>query len=189
MKDNKKTINQYFTAIKAVINHFPIDDLLKILEVIEEAREGEKTIFICGNGGSWATASHMVCDFGKNTRMPDAKRMKVIGLGDNIPSLTAYANDEGYDRIFAEPLISLMTSGDVLIAISGSGNSPNVLRAMEAAKERGGITLGLTGFKGGELQDKVDHCLIIPSDSMEVIEDFHMIVDHILTICLRKEAA
>jgi len=188
MTDYKKTIQQYFTAIKDIMDNFPLDDLLEFLEVIETVREKEKTIFICGNGGSWATAAHMVCDFGKNTRMPNAKRMKVFGLGDNIPSLTAYANDEGYDRIFAEPLISLIRPGDALIAISGSGNSSNVLRAVEAANERGGITLGLTGFKGGKLQEKVDHCLIIPSDSMEMIEDFHLIVDHILTICLRKEA-
>ncbi len=188
MIDHKKTINQYFRTLKAVINDFPIDDLNEFLAVIEDAREREKTFFICGNGGSWATAAHMVCDFGKNTRMPEAKRMKVIGLGDNIPSLTAYANDEGYDRIFSEPLISMVNKGDVLIAISGSGNSPNVLRAVEAANRQGGTTLGLTGFKGGELKDHVDHCLVIPSDSMEMIEDFHMIVDHILTICLRKEA-
>jgi len=188
MSDTKKTINQYFSAMKAVINDFPIDDLLNILTTIEKARDEEKTIFICGNGGSWATAGHMVCDFGKNTRMPNSKRMKVIGLGDNVPSLTAYANDEGYDRIFAEPLLSLMSPGDVLIAISGSGNSPNVLEAVDTANAIGGTTLGLTGFKGGDLKEKVDNCLVIPSDSMEMIEDFHMIVDHILTICLRKEA-
>ncbi|MFW5714523.1 MAG: D-sedoheptulose-7-phosphate isomerase [Brevefilum sp.] len=188
MIDHKTTINQYFTALKAVINNFPIEDLIELLSVLENARDEERAIFICGNGGSWATAAHMVCDFGKNTRMPDSKRMIVIGLGDNIPSLTAYANDEGYDRIFAEPLISLIEPKDVLIAISGSGNSPNVLRAVEEANARGGITLGLTGFEGGELVDKVDHCLVIPTDSMEMIEDFHMIVDHILTICLRKEA-
>ncbi len=187
MKDHTKTVEQYLTAIKDVINHFPIEDLIAFLKVIEGARAEEKTIFICGNGGSWATAAHMVCDFGKNTRMPDAIRMKVIGLGDNLPSLTAYANDEGYDRIFAEPLISLISPGDVLIAISGSGNSANVLRAVEAANAHGGITLGLTGFSGGDLKNNVNHCLVIPSDSMEMVEDFHMIVDHILTICLRKD--
>lgn len=186
MTDHQKTILQYFTALKAVMDHFPLDALHKLLSTLEEAREQENTVFICGNGGSWATAAHMACDFGKNTRMPGTKRMKVIGLGDNIPALTAYANDEGYDRIFAEPLISFMEPGDVLIAISGSGNSPNVLRAVEVAKELGAKTLGLTGFKGGELKDKVDHCLVIPSDSMEMVEDFHMIVDHILTICLRQ---
>lgn len=187
MVNHQKTMEQYFSALKTVINDFPLDDLLTFLSVIETAREEERTIFICGNGGSWATASHMVCDFGKNTRMPGKKRMKVLGLGDNIPALSAYANDEGYDRIFAEPLISLMNRGDILIAISGSGNSPNVLRAVDAARECGGISLGLTGFKGGGLKDSADHCLIIPSNSMEMIEDFHMIVDHILTICLRED--
>ena len=186
MNNHTKTIEQYFNALKSVVDHFPVEGLLMILDTLEKAREEERTVFVCGNGGSWATASHMVCDFGKNTRMPDQKRMLVIGLGDNIPALTAYANDEGYDRVFAEPLISLMKPGDVLIAISGSGNSPNILRAIEAASEIGGTTLGLTGFQGGKMKDMVDHCLVIPTDSMEMIEDFHMIVDHILTICLRK---
>ena len=183
---HNKTIIQYLTALKSLIDDFPVTDFTELLSELEKAREREATIFVCGNGGSWATASHMVCDFNKNTRMPDSKRMKVIGLGDNIPSLTAYANDEGYERVFVEPLISLMKPGDVLLAISGSGNSPNVLRAIEAANEIGGVTLGLTGFNGGKMLGVVDHCLIIPSDSMEMIEDFHMIVDHMLTICLRK---
>ena len=183
---HNKTIIQYLTALKSLIDDFPVTDFTELLSELEKAREREATIFVCGNGGSWATASHMVCDFNKNTRMPDSKRMKVIGLGDNIPSLSAYANDEGYERVFVEPLISLMKPGDVLLAISGSGNSPNVLRAIEAANEIGGVTLGLTGFNGGKMLGLVDHCLIIPSDSMEMIEDFHMIVDHMLTICLRK---
>jgi D-sedoheptulose 7-phosphate isomerase len=185
MKTSEKTINQYFTAMKGIINSFPIGDLLTFLAVLEEARENQRVVFVCGNGGSWATAAHMVCDFGKNTRMPDQKRMLVLGLGDNIPTLTAYANDEGYERIFAEPAISLMNKNDVLVAISGSGNSANVLQAVEAANAKGAVTLGLTGFNGGKLKPMVDHCLVIPSDSMEMIEDFHMIVDHLLTICLR----
>jgi D-sedoheptulose 7-phosphate isomerase len=112
--------------------------------------------------------------------------MRVIGLGDNIPSLTAYANDEGYDRVFAEPLMNLMQPGDVLIAISGSGNSPNILEAVKTARQFDGVSVGLTGFEGGQLKDLVDYPLVIPSDSMEVIEDFHMIVDHIMTLCLRQ---
>ena len=187
MSKQTDTTIQYLTALKDVIDRFPTGDLEILLNVLEAAREKGNTIFICGNGGSWATAAHMVCDFGKNTRMPGAKRMRVIGLGDNVPSLTAYANDEGYERVFSEPLLSLMQPGDVLVAISGSGNSPNVLGAIEAAKIIGGTTLGLTGFQGGKMKEKVDHCLVIPSDSMEMIEDFHMIVDHILTICLRMQ--
>ena len=186
MQTYTKIITNYLSDLTDVIQRFPIPDLEAFLNTIMDAREREATIFICGNGGSWATASHMVCDFAKNTRMPGKKRLKVIGLGDNIPSLTAYANDEGYDRVFVEPLISLMQPEDVLISISGSGNSPNVLRAIEAANEMGGITLGLTGFEGGKMRDLVDLCLVVPSDSMEMIEDFHMIVDHILTLCLRN---
>lgn len=186
MSEHTNTIHHYLKDLESIIDKFPVDDLEQFLRILENARDKEAAIFICGNGGSWATAAHMVCDFSKNTRMPDAKRMIVLGLGDNIPSLTAYANDEGYDRVFAEPLISLMKPGDVLIAISGSGNSPNVLRTVETAHAIGGTTLGLTGFVGGELKGVVDHCITIPSDSMEIIEDCHMIVDHILTICLRK---
>lgn len=180
-------IKEYLQSLTDVINRFPVDELEQIYSVINDAREMERTIFICGNGGSWATAAHMVSDYSKNTRQPGMKRLRMIGLGDNIPNVTAYANDEGYDRVFAEPLLSLMQPGDVLIAISGSGNSPNVLRAVEVAQKVGGTIVGLTGYQGGKLKPEVDHCLIIPSDSLEMIEDFHMIIDHILTLCLRNE--
>jgi D-sedoheptulose 7-phosphate isomerase len=185
MSDNFTTIQTYLDDLKHVIDIFPVQLLAEIAEILQGARKNQSTIFICGNGGSWATAAHMVCDFGKNTRQPDENRIRVIGLGDNIPSFSAYANDEGYERVFVEPLLNLMTPGDVLIAISGSGNSPNVLKAVEAANENGLITIGLTGFEGGQLSGLVDHPLVVPSDSMEIIEDFHMIVDHMLTICLR----
>lgn len=185
MDTDTQLIYQYFDDLKSVIDAFPVADLKAFLATLRKAREEKHTVFICGNGGSWATASHMVCDFSKNTRMPGKNRMIVIGLGDNIPSLTAYANDEGYGRVFAEPAISLMKPGDVLIAISASGNSPNVLEAVNAAKSAGVTTLGLAGFDGGQLKSAVDQTLIIPTDSIEIVEDFHMIVDHILVICLR----
>jgi D-sedoheptulose 7-phosphate isomerase len=186
MTDHLTTINRYLENIKEVADALPREALLNMVNILEKARREQAAVFICGNGGSWATASHMVCDFGKNTRQAGKNRMIVLGLGDNVPSLTAYANDEGYDRIFAEPLLSLMQPGDVLIAISGSGNSPNVLRAVETARDLEGITIGLTGFEGGKLGQMVDHVLVVPSNSMEMIEDFHLIIDHILTICLRK---
>jgi D-sedoheptulose 7-phosphate isomerase len=186
MSQPAEIIHQYLTALKAVIDNFPVEDLLAILSELESARERDATVFTCGNGGSWATASHMVCDFGKNTRMPGQKRLRMIGLGDNIPTFSAYANDEGFDRVFAEPLINLVRKDDVLIAISGSGNSPNVLEAVEIAKKAEAITIGLTGFQGGKLKAQVDHALVVPSDSMEMVEDFHMIIDHLLTVCLRE---
>jgi len=184
MENKKEWIKKYFESMKEVIDRFPIDDFINLIGIIEEVRDSGRTLFICGNGGSWATAAHMVNDFSKNTRQSGMKRLRVIGLGDNIPLLTAYANDEGYDRIFAEPLKSLMKPGDVLLAISGSGNSSNVLRAIEVAKDSGGQTFGLTGFQGGQMEKLVDQCLVIPSNSMEMIEDFHMIVDHIIATIL-----
>lgn len=184
MPDHATTISQYLTHLIEILENFPIKKLEEITKILEHARDNQSSIFICGNGGSWATAAHMVCDFGKNTRTGKSKRLKVIGLGDNIPSLTAYANDEGYERVFAEQLISLMKPADVLIAISGSGNSPNILRAIETAEQLQGVTIGLTGFQGGQLKNLVDHCLVVPSDSIEIVEDCHMIIDHLLTLCL-----
>lgn len=186
MSGHSTTIKRYLADLRKVLEQFPKAQLEEIIAVLENAKENGAHIFICGNGGSWATAAHMVCDFVKNTRAPQTKRMKVLGLGDNIPALTAYANDEGYNQVFAEQIINFMKPADVLIAISGSGNSPNILHAVKTANALNGITIGLTGFKGGQLKELVDHCLVVPSDSMEIVEDCHLIVDHLLTICLRK---
>ncbi len=186
MPDYLEKIKCYLSDLRKVLDKIPLLELEEIILVLEKAKNDQATVFICGNGGSWATAAHMVCDFGKNTQVAGSTRMNVIGLGDNIPTLTAYANDEGYERVFAEPVISLMKPADVLIAISGSGNSPNVLRAVEAANQIDCITIGLTGFDGGQLKGLADFSLVIPSDSMEIVEDCHMIVDHLLTICLRQ---
>jgi D-sedoheptulose 7-phosphate isomerase len=122
----------------------------------------------------------MACDFGKNTRQPGRPRLKIISLGEPLATLLAYANDEGYDIVFAEQLRTLASPGDVALAISGSGNSPNVLRAVETAREMGLVTLGLTGFQGGKLKDLVDVCLVVPSNRIEQVEDAHMVIDHLL---------
>lgn len=128
----------------------------------------------------------MVCDFAKNTRRQDKNCLKVISLSDNMPMLSAYANDEGYDQVFSQSIFSLGEPGDLAIAISGSGNSPNVLNAVLAAREIGMKTAGLTGFEGGKLKDLVDICVVVPSNRMEMIEDLHMIIDHLLTIALKS---
>lgn len=177
---------QYVSDVKETLDKLPLDDIQTVAEMLFAVWESERQVFVMGNGGSAATASHMACDFGKNTRSPDRRRMRIISLNDNIPTMMAYANDEGYENVFAEPLISLAEEGDIAIAISGSGNSPNVLKGVQTARELGLITIGLTGFKGGKLRDLVDTCLIVPSDSMEQIEDVHMIIDHLLTGLLRN---
>jgi len=186
MPKDQALIDEYFVRLKELVDNLPLDKLKLILNKLRSARENENSIFVCGNGGSASTASHMVCDLLKNTRSSEQKGMRVFGLGDNIPTLTAFANDEGYKSIFSEPIRSLMNAQDILIALSASGNSPNVLEAVKAAGEKGGYTIGISGFDGGKIRDMVDLSLVIPSDSMERIEDVHLVINHILTVGLRE---
>ncbi len=178
-------INTYLEELKVVIDALPRDVIAQIYARLEECQLSGHTLFVMGNGGSAATSSHMVCDMGKNTRGTQKPRLRVIGLADNMPSFSAYANDEGYDRVFAEQLISLGLPGDVVLAISGSGNSANVLEGIKAAKEIGMYTIGFTGYAGGKLKGAVDLPLVVPVNDMEQIEDVHMILDHVLTGLLR----
>jgi D-sedoheptulose 7-phosphate isomerase len=145
---------------------------------LQEARAQGQRIFVCGNGGSSANASHFVNDMVKSTVKPGMPRFKLICLSDNVPTLTAYANDESYEVIFAEPLSALAEPGDVMIALSGSGNSRNVLRAMDVAQAMGLVRVSLTGFDGGALKDHSDVCVVVPSDSIQVIEDARLVILH-----------
>lgn len=180
--------NEYIQTLVKELNSIPMEKVAEIGEILRETRMSHRQVFVFGNGGSAATASHIACDFAKNTRQADQPRLKVISLGDALAALTAYANDEGYENVFSEPLLSLGESGDVALAISGSGNSANVLKAVEAARRKGMKTIGLTGFKGGKLKEMVDVCLVVESDSMERVEDVHLIIEHILTGLLRGSA-
>ena len=185
MSEPVNFVKQYTSQLIEVLNVLPEDKILEINDILQYAREAGQQVFVIGNGGSAAAASHMVCDFGKNTREAGKNRMRAICLNDNIPSIMAYANDEGYDVIFSEQLLALGRPGDVLIAISGSGNSTNILKAIETAREMQIKVIGLIGFKGGKVKDMADVCLIIPSDSMEMIEDVHLIINHMLAGLLR----
>jgi D-sedoheptulose 7-phosphate isomerase len=157
----------------------------RAIELIMEAGANGNLVFICGNGGSASTASHMACDLAKGTRMPDFPAFRAIALTDSLPQLTAWANDNGYENCFAGQLEGLGRAGDLLIAISGSGNSPNVLRAVEVAKELGMTTLGLAGFNGGQLGQMVDYALIIPAPTIEQVEDVHLILEHVICSTIR----
>ena len=148
-------------------------------------REG-RFVFICGNGGSGANASHLCEDLGKGTLsdFEGQKRLKVISLTDNTPYILAWANDEGYERIFVEQLKNLAQPGALLIAISGSGNSPNVLRAVAYANANGMHTFGITGFDGGRLKQIANRCLHVPSVDMGMVEAVHGVVFHYLVDAL-----
>ncbi|HYA58611.1 MAG TPA: SIS domain-containing protein [Thermoplasmata archaeon] len=163
----------------------------RIVPIFLKARKEDRTIFFFGNGGSASTASHFVTDIAKvaGGTKPHGKgqRFRCVSLNDNVPSVTAWANDVSYAEIFAGPLRALAETGDVAVAISGSGNSPNVLAAVRAAREMGLTTIGLTGIGGGKLKDMVDVALIVPSNSMQHTEDVHLVTCHLLCAYLRDE--
>ena len=167
----------------AALERQPLDAALAILE---DARAERRTVFVFGNGGSASTASHLACDLAKNTRSPGRPGLRMVCLSGDIAALSAYANDEGFDSIFAEQLRTLASPGDTAIAISASGTSANVVRALATAREIGLRTIGLTGPSGGEMPALVDVCLHADSPQIEHIEDVHLVLTHVLTVALRE---
>ncbi len=177
----------YFRALMATIANLPYGDIEHVIDKLHSAYQHGRTLYLFGNGGSAALASHMACDLGKGTSAPqlNRKRFRVIALTDNLPLISAWANDTHYDEIFSQQLCSLCSPGDVAFAISGSGNSPNVLKALNVARENQLFTIGLTGFRGGKMKDLCDLCVVIPCDNMQVIEDLHLSVAHSIFTALR----
>ena len=180
------TLTDYYRAVSEALVKLPQEPVNRTISALKQARAGKRRIFIFGNGGSAANASHFVVDVIKSTVRPDQPRFKIVCLNDNMPTVTAYSNDVSYDVIFSEPLAALAEPGDVAIAISGSGNSPNVLRAMDTAAEMSLTRIGLTGFAGGQLKSKCDVCVVVPSDSMQVIEDAHLVILHSIFLQLME---
>jgi len=176
---------RYLTGLKTVLDKLPLDVIEQIAAALEKAHAERRQIFIIGNGGSAATASHMMNDLNKGTlgHKGDAPwgRFRVIALTDNVSLMTAWGNDTDYNHIFSEPLKNLANPGDLLICISASGNSPNILAACDVAKQLGLKIIGLTGFTGGKLAAVSDIALVVPSHDYGPVEDVHMILDHILT--------
>ena len=180
-------VSTYLQEMIQIIQQLPMGQVEAIIDQLAEARDQDHKIFLIGNGGSGATASHMANDLVKNTIQPGKPRLKVIALTDNMPIIMAIANDWDYSRIFVEQLMPLAEPGDVLLGLSGSGNSPNVLKAMDWARENGLRTIGLTGRDGGQLKDKAELVLIAPTDSMAQIEDVHLILSHIFYLGLLEK--
>ncbi len=160
--------------------------LQKVLLLLEHAYLDRHRIFIMGNGGSAATASHFALDLAKNTIMPGAPRLKAVSLTDNVPLITAWSNDTAYEHIFAEQLANMIEPGDIAIGISVSGNSPNVINALRLAKESGAYTIGLLGAAGGKIKHMVDVYVLAPGQNIEQEEDAHMIVAHVITRHMRE---
>jgi D-sedoheptulose 7-phosphate isomerase len=179
-------IQNYFDTFKTTLDQIDQSPIAQAIERLHQARLARQKIFIMGNGGSATTASHFVCDLAKNTRAAGFPDYRVIGLSDNMGLITAYANDEGYENVFVKQLASLIDEGDVVIGISTSGNSPNVLQAISYAHEAGATTIGFTGFNAGRLGSMVDIQLHVPSDCIEQVEDIHLFFEHLITKLLRE---
>jgi D-sedoheptulose 7-phosphate isomerase len=177
---------RYQSAIKDLMGRVDPAEVEALIGAISHAYREGRFVFICGNGGSGANASHLCEDLGKGTLsdLQGQKRLKVISLTDNTPYILAWANDEGYERIFVEQLKNLAQPGALLIAISGSGNSANVLRAVEYANANGMDTFGVTGFDGGRLKQLAGQCLHVPSHDMGMVEAVHGVVFHYLVDAL-----
>lgn len=177
----------YFSRLSETIERLPFVDIDRITDVLMDAYDHGRMIFLFGNGGSAALASHLACDLGKGTVNGSGKRFRVLSLTDNVPMMTAWANDVHYQDIFAQQLENYVKRGDVAFAISASGNSPNVLKALQIAHRAGAITIGLGGFKGGRMKELCDRCLVVPSDNMQMIEDLHLCISHALFTCVRRK--
>lgn len=173
--------SDYIERLRQALDTFPHEQLEAIVEVFLAALRNKRTIFVMGNGGSGATASHWVCDMNKGCSYGREHRFRMVCLNDNIPTILAYGNDVGYEDIFVEQLKNFLEEGDVVIAISGSGNSKNVVKAIEYAKSKGAITVGLVGYSGGKLLDLVQIPLHIQVEDMQIVEDVHMMVVHMTT--------
>jgi Phosphoheptose isomerase len=180
-------IEAYFETLKTTVDQVDRKEIQKAMEVLVKARDQKKYIFIMGNGGSAATASHYAGDFNKGLSLNREKRFRFVALNDNAPTVLSLANDVSYDAIFVEQLKNFLDDGDVVIAISGSGNSKNIINAVEYAKQKGNTVIGMTGYSGGKLKDLSDIQLHVPLDNMQVVEDVHMVFCHLMTSILYKE--
>jgi D-sedoheptulose 7-phosphate isomerase len=173
-------LEKYKANVLQVIQGLDLEKIRQVIDVLAEAREKGRRIFVCGNGGSAATASHFACDMVKGASFGRAKRFRIMALTDSLPTLTAYSNDVSYECVFVEQLKNFAQPGDVVMAISGSGNSPNVLRALEYGNSIGCITVALSGRDGGRLGPLANLHVHAAHPHMGRIEDAHMIAAHMI---------
>jgi D-sedoheptulose 7-phosphate isomerase len=181
----KAFVGEYLQGLSALLSEIDLDAVERIGQRLWRAYEEDRCIFIIGNGGSAATASHMTCDLAKGATVPGRRRVRAISLTDNVAHMTAIGNDIGYEQLFTEQLANLAQPGDVLVAFTASGNSPNILDTLRWAKTNGVESIGILGFGGGEAAGLADLCVIACSRNYGFVEDFHLILEHALSQWLR----
>jgi D-sedoheptulose 7-phosphate isomerase len=181
----RHTIERYWHEIADLASNMPASAICDVAESLLDCHRRDGTVYFIGNGGSAATASHWVCDLAKGVRGGRQRSFRAISLTDNMPLVTAWGNDTSYDRVFAEQLAPLARPGDLVVLISASGNSPNVLLAAQTARVARARTIALTGRTGGRLGKLVDQSVCVPSDVIEQVEDVHVIIAHSVCVALR----
>jgi D-sedoheptulose 7-phosphate isomerase len=177
----------YLTELTRLIEGLRDEEIEDLIEALDDAYRNDRQVLIFGNGGSAATASHLACDLQKGIGGEAPKRFKAMAVTDSVSIMTAWANDTEYSRVFSEQIATWVNPGDLVIAISASGNSPNVIRAVELANEKGALTYGLAGFKGGRLAQVARKSIVVPSDNMQQIEDLHVVLAHLVFTCVKKK--
>jgi len=178
--------HHYLRGVIDVLEQLPVSAIDEVVDRLFQAYNRDCLVYLFGNGGSAALASHAACDLGKGTTSAGRRPFRVVSLTDNIPLITAWANDTNYENIFSAQLQPFIQAGDVAFAISGSGNSPNVLNALCAARDAGACTIGLTGFRGGKMKALCDVCITVPSENMQHIEDSHLCIMHAVFLAFRQ---
>ncbi len=179
-------IDDYLDRLRSALEALPREHVIRLAETLLRAYHNDKQVFTIGNGGSSSTASHMAADLAKNTIGPNMRRFRITSLNDNASIVTALANDLGYENVFAEQLVNLIRAGDVLIAVSASGNSPNVINAIRYAQRQSAHVVGLLGFDGGVAAKLADNAIVVPSYHYGIVEDAHLIINHILVEYFRE---
>jgi D-sedoheptulose 7-phosphate isomerase len=181
-----RSIRMYFRDLTGLVSQLPYNSITQIVSIFLNAFAEQRTVYVFGNGGSAASASHLMCDINKGASPGEGKRPRVMALTDNASLITAWANDFGYERIFSEQLKTFIKPRDVAFAISTSGDSPNVLLALEVARESGAMTVGLGGCQGGQMKSLCDVCAIVPSDNVQLVEDLHHAMIHSIFVAVRQ---
>jgi D-sedoheptulose 7-phosphate isomerase len=179
-------LENYMFQLKETLDRLPLELIEVTVERLHQARLQGRQIFIIGNGGSAATATHLACDLGKNTVCDHAPRFRVMALTDNMAVFSALANDLGYENVFAEQLANFIQPDDIVLAISASGNSPNILKAIQLARHHDAFTMGWSGYEGGKLAKLVEMPIVVPNHCIEQIEDIHLMLAHMVTSAVRQ---
>jgi D-sedoheptulose 7-phosphate isomerase len=181
-------LQNYIISVSTAFDNLDKSEIFTFIELMTDAYKNEKFVYVIGNGGSAANASHFAQDLAKGTKLSidNPKRLKALSLTDNLPFITAQGNDEGYESIFVEQLKTYAKNGEYLVAISGSGNSPNIIKAVEWANENGIVTIGITGFDGGKLKKLAKHSVNVNFHEMCTAEIIHSFIFHYIILELRE---